>query len=130
MLPGLWSKHAYLLTILGAQIALLPSSRLDWLFWHDRDTILTNPNIPFSIFLPPEQKFSYVNLVVTKDRNGLNNGVFLIRVNEWSVRFLAACLSLREWDSGVVLRYSEQSTMEVVIARDSFRPSTTFVPQH
>jgi len=36
------------------------------------------------------------------------------------VRFLAACLSLKEWDAGVVLRYSEQSAMEVVIERVSF----------
>ncbi|RMZ69818.1 galactosyl transferase GMA12 MNN10 family [Pyrenophora seminiperda CCB06] len=131
MLPGLWSKHAFLLTILGSQLALPPSSRLDWLFWHDRDTILTNPNVPLDIFLPPpNSKFSHVNLVVTKDRNGLNNGVFFIRVNEWSVRFFAACLSLREWEKGVVLKYSEQSAMEIVIERDSFRPSTIFVPQY
>ena len=60
-----------------------------------------------------------MNLVVTRDRNGLNNGVFFIRVCEWSVRFLAACLSLKEWDAGVVLRYSEQSAMELVIERVS-----------
>ena len=39
------------------------------------------------------------------------------------MRFLAACLSLKEWDAGVVLRYSEQSAMELVIERVSFSSS-------
>jgi hypothetical protein len=119
MLPGLWSKHSYLLTILGAELAKPPDQRLQWLFWHDRDTILMNANVPLEIFLPPNQDFQHVNLVVTRDRNGLNNGVFMVRVSEWAVKMFASSLSLREYLPEVELKYSEQSAMEDVIARVS-----------
>lgn len=118
MLPGLWSKHAYLLSIIGSELAKPPSARLDWLFWHDRDTLLMNPRIPLGIFLPP-LGLEGVNLVVTNDRNGLNNGVFFVRVSEWSFKMFASALSLREYEPGVVLKYSEQSAMEEVIRRVS-----------
>jgi hypothetical protein len=114
MLPGLWSKHAFLLTILGAELAKPAAERLEWLFWHDRDTILMNPNVPLEVFLPPNQD---VNLVVTNDRHGLNNGVFLVRVNEWAVRLFAAALSLKEYNPDIQLKYSEQSAMEETIKR-------------
>ena len=117
MLPGLWSKQSYLLTILGAELAKPPDQRLQWLFWHDRDTILMNANIPLEIFLPPVEGFGHVNLVVTRDRNGLNNGVFIVRVGEWAVKMFASSLSLREYLPQVELKYSEQSAMEMVIAR-------------
>jgi hypothetical protein len=119
MLPGLWSKHAYLLSIIGSELAKPRSQRLDWLFWHDRDTLLMNPNIPLSIFLPPPG-FEDVNLVVANDRNGLNNGVFFVRVGEWSFKMFASALSVREYEPGVVLKYSEQSAMEEVIRRVRF----------
>jgi hypothetical protein len=126
MFPGLWSKHVFLLTILGAELAKPAAERLEWLFWHDRDTILMNPNVPLHVFLPPVQD---VHLVVTNDRHGLNNGVFLIRVNEWAVRLLAAALSLKEYDPDIQLKYSEQSAMEEVIRRPYFSSAVAYVPQ-
>jgi len=117
MVRGLWSKHAYMLTIIGAELAKPESQRLKWLFWHDRDTILMNPNVPLEVFLPPEPEFAHINLLVTRDRNGLNNGVFLVRVNQWGLKMFASALSVREYEPGVVLKYSEQSAMEQVIKR-------------
>jgi len=114
MLPGLWSKHAFLLAILGAELAKPAAERLEWLFWHDRDTILMNPNVPLQAFLPPDEK---INLVVTNDRHGLNNGVFLIRVNEWAIRLFSAALSLKEYNPDIQLKYSEQSAMEETMRR-------------
>ncbi|EUC42720.1 glycosyltransferase family 34 protein [Bipolaris oryzae ATCC 44560] len=136
MLPGLWSKHAFLLTLIGTELSKPADHRLHWIFWHDRDTILMNPNIPLEIFLPAQQKEvgrnktgSDVNLIVTNDRHGLNNGVFFLRVGEWAVRFLSASLSLKEWDANVQLKYSEQSAMEIVGERPHFSQNIFHVPQ-
>ncbi|EUC37253.1 glycosyltransferase family 34 protein [Bipolaris zeicola 26-R-13] len=136
MLPGLWSKHAFLLTLIGTELSKPAQDRLHWLFWHDRDTILMNPHIPLEIFLPspgkdlgPNKTGKDVNLIVTNDRHGLNNGVFFIKVGEWAVRFLSASLSLREWDEGVKLKYSEQSAMEIVGGRPHFSQNIIHVPQ-
>jgi hypothetical protein len=114
---GLWSKHAYLLTILGLELSKPASERLDWLFWHDRDTIVMNPHIPLDAFLPPEPEFAHINLLVTKDRNGLNNGVFFVRVSEWGLKMFASALSIREYMPDLQLKYTEQSGMEEVIKR-------------
>jgi hypothetical protein len=78
-----------------------------------------NPNIPLYIFLPPAG-FEDVNLVVKNGRNGLNNGVCFVRVGKWSFKIFASALSVREYEPGVVLKYSEQSTMEEVIRRVRF----------
>jgi hypothetical protein len=119
LVGGLWSKHAYLLTILGLELSKPESERMEWLFWHDRDTIVMNPNIPLDIFLPPEPEFAHVNILVTKDRNGLNNGVFFVRVNQWALKMFASALSIKEYMPDLQLKYTEQSGMEKVLMRVS-----------
>lgn len=79
-----------------------------------------NPHIPLSLFLPPDEGFEHINLLVTRDRNGLNNGVFFVRVSGWAVKMFASALSVREYEPGVELKYTEQSAMEEVIRRVSF----------
>jgi hypothetical protein len=106
LLHGLWSKHAYLLTILGLELSKPESERMAWLFWHDRDTIIMNPNIPLDVFLPPEPEFAHVNLLVTRDRNGLNNGVFFVRVNQWALKMFASTLSIKEYMPDLQLKYT------------------------
>ncbi|RAR10550.1 glycosyltransferase family 34 protein [Stemphylium lycopersici] len=154
ILHGLWSKHAFLLTILGAELAKPQEERLEWLFWHDRDTMIMNPNIPLEIFLPPsaaaaartttaprkrkddkkenvDAKTSSkdIKMILTNDRNGLNNGVFFLRVSTWAVEYLAAALSYPEYEPDVKLKYSEQSAMEQVSLRPRFAPAIVHVPQ-
>lgn len=55
------------------------SEHLEWLMWHDRDVVLMNPAIPLNVFLPPEEGYGHVNIVIAKDRNGLNNRVFFCK---------------------------------------------------
>lgn len=126
MLSGLWSKHAYLLTSLGTELSKPSDQRLQWLFWSDRDTMLMNPNIPLEAFLPPEPDFGHVNVLVTRDRNGLNNGVFFIRVHSWSFKLFASALSIREYMPDLELKYTEQSAMEQVITRVRTLSSLTY----
>ncbi|KAJ4290541.1 hypothetical protein N0V90_010758 [Kalmusia sp. IMI 367209] len=79
MVHGLWSKHGWLITVIGSELAKPEDQRLEWLMWHDRDTVLMNPQIPLNIFVPPEPEFSNIQMLVTDDLNGLNNGVFMVR---------------------------------------------------
>lgn len=117
MLRGLWSKHAYIMTIIGNELAKPKDERLAWVLWHDRDTVLMNPQIPLDIFVPPSPAFDNIHMLVTNDRNGLNNGVFLCRVSSASFKFFASALSIREYQPEIQLKYTEQSGMEEVIKR-------------
>lgn len=117
MIRGLWSKHGWMMTIIGQELAKPEEQRLQWLLWHDRDTVLMNPQLPLDIFVPPEPEFSHIHLIVTNDRNGLNNGVFMVRVNQWAFKLFASALSIREYQPEIVLKYTEQSGMEQAIKR-------------
>ncbi|CAI6341079.1 unnamed protein product [Periconia digitata] len=130
MIRGLWSKHGWIMTVIGQELSKPEEQRLKWLMWHDRDTVLMNPQIPLDIFVPPEANFSHINLLVTKDRNGLNNGVFMIRVGQWAMKLFASALSIREYQPELVLKYTEQSGMEETIKRVGFSLPISCICQH
>jgi hypothetical protein len=83
--------------------------------------------------LPPEPELAHVKLIVTKDRNGLNNGVFFAGVNQWKLTMFASAL-IREYMPDLHLKYTEQSGTEEVIKRVSLcspfslRPTTNSCP--
>lgn len=62
--------------------------------WFDADTIILNPSIPWSLFLPPSDTFSDIHFLGNKDWFGFNCGVFFVRVNEWSINFLTEASAL------------------------------------
>ena len=74
-----------------------------------------NPQISLDIFIPPSPEFDYVNLLKTHDRHGLNNGVFLIKINDWSVKLLTAVLAFHHFRPVVELKYSEQSALDEML---------------
>ncbi|PNS16108.1 hypothetical protein CAC42_4509 [Sphaceloma murrayae] len=129
VVKGLWSKEAYLLSILVAEMEKPASQRLDWLFWHDADVVLTNSEMPLEIFTPPADKWSHVNYLVTNDLNGMNDGVFFLRVCEWSINFMAAGLAYRSFNPKVDLRYDEQTALELLSRHDQWKNGTMHAPQ-
>lgn len=87
-----------------------------------------NPKIPLDVFIPPTPEFSYVNMLVTNDRHGLNNGCFLIRINPWAVKLLSAVIAFHTFKPEVELKYSEQSALEEMI--EDVCPTPTPSPAH
>jgi hypothetical protein len=77
---GLWSKEAVLLAVLSHEMSEPEGDRPLWLMWFDADTLVINPWIAVENFFPTYD-LDGINLVVTEDWNGLNNGVFLMRVS-------------------------------------------------
>ena len=139
VLSGLWSKHAYIISVLVQELAKPVDQRLQWLMfvsseeycpladrigrWLDRDTVLMNPNLQLEMFIPPAG-FENIHLLMTNDRHGLNNGVFFFRVNEWSLKFFSLSLAFGHYNPEVKLKYTEQSAMEEVMKRYVSRLST------
>jgi hypothetical protein len=73
-----------------------------------------NPLLRLEDFLPPPG-FEKIYLLATNDRHGLNNGVFILRVNDWSLRLLSAAMAFHHFNPDISLKYTEQSAMEEVI---------------
>lgn len=152
VVDDLWNKPAYILSLLMREMMIPPSRRLEWVMWVDRDTMILDQCRPMSSFLPPEKthrgswwhrdngqadvssnsskNITEVNLLVTKDWNGLNNGIFLLRVNPWAVSLFSAILAFRHYKPDVDLPFTEQSAMEQIIRTEQFKNQTQFVPQH
>jgi hypothetical protein len=81
-----------------------------------------NPNIPLEIFLPPEPEWSHINALVTNDHHGLNNGVFFLRVNEWSVWLMAATVAWKIYKPDVLLRFHDQTALGFLLDTVSCSP--------
>jgi hypothetical protein len=96
--------------------------------WFDADTLVVNPLIPAETFLPPEDGLDGINLLVTADWNGLNNGVFLLRVCAWSVDFLTNILSDPSYKPDEDLPFSEQSATERTTQDPRYASACIYVP--
>jgi hypothetical protein len=129
-MDDVWSKPAYILSLLLRELSKHESERLDWLFWVDADTIILNPYIPIETFLPPPgTEFDDVYLMYSNDWNGLNNGVFPIRVNQWSVQLFAAIVSYRHYNPKDPLVFRDQSAMNTLMQETEFAKHIMQAPQ-
>ncbi|KAF2157294.1 glycosyltransferase family 34 protein, partial [Myriangium duriaei CBS 260.36] len=129
ILDDVWSKPAYILSLLLKELSRPETERLQWLLWVDADTILLNPHVPIETFLPPEPEFDDVHLLITNDWNGLNNGVFPIRVNQWAVDLFAAIVSFRHYKPDANLVFRDQSAMDMLLKDPKFAKHTMQAPQ-
>jgi hypothetical protein len=92
-----------------------------------------NPNIPISIFLPPGDldvtHFSNIHILVTTDMNGLNNGVFPIRVHPWSVELMSAVVAFTTYRPDFHLTFRDQSALDEMLKEPRFRENVLYLPQ-
>jgi mannan polymerase II complex MNN10 subunit len=147
IIDDLWNKPAFILNLLMREMIKHEKERLEWIMWVDRDTMILDQCRPMSTFLPPEKSYfgswwggdqgkeeaaniTEVNLLASTDGNGLNNGVFLLRVNQWAISLFTAILAFRHYNPDVPLRFTEQSAMEHAIQTEAFKYQTQIVPQH
>ncbi|KAL6240422.1 hypothetical protein RBB50_012704 [Rhinocladiella similis] len=129
ILDDVWTKPAFVLSLLLTELKKPAHDRLDWLAWVDADTVVMNPLVPLSIFLPPAEH-EEINSLVTSDFNGLNNGVFFTRVSILSVELFSAIVSYRHYHPQEHLTFRDQSAMESILNEPKFSSKTKFVPQH
>lgn len=129
VIQGMWNKPAFILSILLDEMVKPAEDRLQWLFWADRDTLVLNHCRHPSAFLPPAE-MADTHLLTTKDWNGLNNGVFLLRVSEWSISLFSDILAFPHYRPHVQLTFNDQSAMELLLRADRYNSGVEYVPQH
>jgi galactosyl transferase GMA12/MNN10 family len=97
--------------------------------WVDADSIIINPALPVEIFLPPHD-FANVHFLVTKDHNGLNTGIFFVRVHEWSVKMMAKALAYPMFQTDVDLGTSaDQAAIARIFNETEFSPNVLYQPR-
>lgn len=81
-----------------------------------------------SHFLPPAE-FSEANVLVTNDANGLNNGVFFIRVSAWAIELMSANVAYRTFKPDEELTFQDQSALDNIFHMEKFRDQVVYCPQ-
>ncbi|OJJ50849.1 hypothetical protein ASPZODRAFT_137982 [Penicilliopsis zonata CBS 506.65] len=128
ILSDVWTKPAFLLSLVLQELMKPEGERLEWILWFDADTIVMNPNIPIELFLPPTEDFEHIHLVLSKDWNGVNNGVFPIKVHPWSVELLSSIIAYPYDNPDTLLVFRDQSALGFLLDNEYFANSTAYVP--
>ncbi|KAI8940547.1 hypothetical protein NX059_004225 [Plenodomus lindquistii] len=117
---GMFNKIAFLLHLVMTEMLKPAESRLEWIMWIDRDVIVLDACRPLSAFLPPrdDEAFDKIQLVINHDSSGLNAGVFIFRVSEWTMQYLNRVLAFRYFRPDVELAFAEQTAMDIVMKEE------------
>ncbi|KAH7177082.1 galactosyl transferase GMA12/MNN10 family-domain-containing protein [Dactylonectria macrodidyma] len=146
VLDSVWNKPAFVLALLLDEMMKPQEERLEWIFWVDQDTLILDQCRPVSSFLPPEALQAHLkvdignagakddpndetHLIIGKDWNGINAGVFLVRVNQWAIELFSDLVAFRHFQPNVTLPFAEQSALEFLMSEPRFQRNVQGVPQ-
>src|ERR1700761_1334406 len=72
----------------------------------------------------------HINFLGTVDEDGLNCGVFFMRVNEWSVEVLIEVIEIRDSHPALVhVDDKSQKALEIVLKDENFRKNVAYQPR-
>jgi len=97
--------------------------------WFDADTVILNPAVPWTLFLPPSD-FDDIHMLGTRDQNGFNAGMIMLRVCEWSVKALAETIALRELKPEVKFDFFDQGALKCVAERPGYEEHVRYQPHN
>jgi len=107
-------------TIIDKLIEGLKYKKYDWIFWADNDVIIPNPNIKLESFLPGE-KMNTVHIITAFDSlrfdgyDGINAGVLLIRVHEWSLNLFMRVMTYPYYNKEKPILYADQTSLNNIL---------------
>lgn len=97
--------------------------------YFDADSIIMNEELPLEIFDTPED-YRNINWIAAKDWNGLNAGVFILRVCPWSVDLLTRVMTHKHYHPNEDYTFEEQSILSRLTERDErFKSASIYVPK-
>ena len=88
-----------------------------------------NPSVPWTQFLPPPE-IDDIHFLGTKDENGFNAGILVLRVHPWTVMMLSQVIGLKGLDSTADLRFYDQSAFENIFSRPENRGRFIYQPRN
>lgn len=91
--------------------------------------MVTNGQIPLEIFEPPPD-YRHIHFLASKDTNGLNAGVFMMRVCPWSLDLLTNVMTYRHYHANETYRFAEQTVLRRLLDHDDrFTNHSIYVPR-
>jgi lipopolysaccharide biosynthesis glycosyltransferase len=96
--------------------------------WVDADSAVVNPSLPLDIFLPPED-YPEIHFLATKDQNGFNAGMLMMKVHKWSLKLLADALNLQTGNEDVEKLFAEQTALYVLFNQTENQHHVLYQPR-
>ncbi|ETN46911.1 uncharacterized protein HMPREF1541_01100 [Cyphellophora europaea CBS 101466] len=127
LITGVWNKLLYLIHVMVAEMHR-GEQGAKWIMWFDADSAVINPALPLSIFLPPEE-WSDIHLLASKDQAGFNAGMFLIKINDWSIRTLAQAMTYEWHKPDIKLDFLEQTSLYHELNHTANREHVLYQPR-
>lgn len=127
---GYWNKLSYLQSLIVQELSKDENERAQWLMWHDADTIILNPHIPLSIFLPPDElSFRNTHFIGSRSDKHVNSGVFFVRVDVWSIKLLVKAMAVPLIDQKAELGPAmDQDALTYILNEGEFREHAYYHP--
>ncbi|KAF2396493.1 hypothetical protein EJ06DRAFT_524478 [Trichodelitschia bisporula] len=126
---GMFNKVAFIMDVLLNELFKPADERVEWLFYFDVDSIIMNQEIPLEIFEPPSD-FSHIHWMAGRDWNGLNAGVFMLRVTSWSLDLLTRTMTYKHYHPNEDYTFEEQSILARLTETDKdFIKHSIYVPR-
>lgn len=126
---GMFNKIAYVMNVLLKELFKPAEDRVEWIFYSDADSIIMNQEVPLEIFEPPLD-FSHINWMAGKDHNGLNAGVFILRVSQWSLNLLSRVMTYKHYHPTERYTFEEQTILARLTEGDEeFVKESIYVPR-
>ncbi|OUM60214.1 glycosyltransferase family 34 protein, partial [Piromyces sp. E2] len=94
--------------------------------WVDGDVILGNPNIKLEVFVPKDDN---IHFICATDYVGLNDGIFMIRVNSWSLNFMMRAMAYQYYHKEEDMYFADQAALNSVLVNDQEEEHYMIVPQ-
>ena len=126
---GYWNKAVWLQSLITQELAKPETERVEWLMWVDADSMILNREIPVEVFLPPED-MADTYFLTNKDQNGLNTGIFFVRVHPWSIQMFSKTVGFPLLKPEVDLGYSaDQTAMAMIFNETGNRDHIMYQPR-
>lgn len=93
----------------------------EWIFWTDADSLIMNTNITLENFIDED-----FNFIISKERDRVNSGEFLIKNCQWSKNFLdtvyrhTECINHEWWEQMAIIKELDN---------EKFKPQIKILPQ-
>lgn len=87
-----------------------------------------NPEISWSVFLPPED-YSDIHILASQDDNGFNAGMLILRVHQWTVQALSEAVALHQLRPDVPIPFYDQSAIEYICSRPGYQEHFLYQPR-
>jgi predicted O-methyltransferase YrrM len=113
--PAAWNKILFIQEI-------LKNNNYQWVFWTDADSLIMNLATPLESFL--DERY---NLIITRDKNGVNSGQFFIKSCPWSLALLNDVYAHDEFKEHPW--WENQALVSELAQREDYRCLTKIVPQ-